>query len=110
EKNRDAAPARNADVRERGGSSCGDFVARPRLAVKPDHGGEEEQEGDHGDDHGHSDKDIVGAANRSPGLAEENEEDAEESLTENGDPRSPVAGMKFAERGGKIAVKAGNKR
>ena len=72
--------------------------------MEADHGGEEEHEGDHGDDDGDGDEDVVGAGDGRAGLAEEDEEDAEESLGEDGDPGSFVAGVEFAEGGGKVAV------
>ena len=76
--------------------------------MEADHGGEEEHEGDHGDDDGDGDEDVVGAADGGAGLAKENEEDAEESLAEDGDPGSFEAGMEFAEGGGEIAVESGD--
>ena len=84
-------------------------MVREAVAVlEADHGGEEEHEGDHGDDHRDGDEDVVGTGDGRAGLAEKDEEDAEESLGEDGDPGSFEARVEFAEGGGKIAVETGD--
>src|SRR5580700_3080996 len=78
------------------------------TVLEADHGGEEEHEGDHGDDYGDGDEDVVGAGDGRASLAEKDEEDAEESLAEDGDPGSFEARVQFAEGGGEIAVESGD--
>jgi|SRR5580692_350937 len=80
------------------------------TVLEADHGGEEEHEGDHGDDYGDGDEDVIGAGDGRASLAEKDEEDAEESLAEDGDPGSFEARVQFAEGGGEITVEAGDER
>ena len=92
----------------RRGRDGGELIGEAVAVLEADHGGEEEHEGDHGDDDGDGDEDVVGASYGRAGLAEEDEEDAEEALSEDGDPRSFEARMEFTEGGGEIAVETGD--
>lgn len=78
--------------------------------MQADHGGEKKHEGDHGDDYGDSHEDVVGAIDGGAGLSQENEENAEETLGEDGKPGSFPAGMELTEGAREIAIKAGNER
>ena len=84
------------------------MIGEAVAVLEADHGGEEEHERDHGNDDGNGDEDVVGAADRGTGLAEEDEEDAKEALAEDGDPGSFVTRVEFAEGGGEIAVESGD--
>jgi len=82
------------------------LIGETVAVLEADHGGEEEHEGDHGDDDGDGDENVVGAGDGRAGLAEEDEEDAEETLSKDGDPGSFEARMEFAEGGGEVAVES----
>src|ERR1700730_16739821 len=77
-----------------------ELVGEAVAVLQADHGGEKEHEGDHGDDYGDRYEDVVGASHGRAGLAEEDEDDAEEAVAEGGGPGRCVTRVEFAESGG----------